>query len=464
MITDKNACESYFYWKGDLVKTFINSVKTTASFFITKVSNCLVTTNNTATAIFCGLAILLLPPAGLLLTVALAILLTALYIAITFAYYVFAWLVWFLEALYVAVNRISVLCPTCNKKVNNPVYVCPKCKLEHTHVVPSTKYGIFHRKCTCGNKIPACAFWKKKSLSAKCPFCNGSITPLEYSPHTIAFIGGKSVGKTFLRNIMCIMLHTYVYERGIRKRKTGHSFFEKVVCSIMNKYNELYCWRETVPKDEQSKIDKIKKEIKEGIRPNETSLSANMAAVRLDLKKGFNNIPNRLYLYDAPGEAFTKEEYLKAHVYYESLQTIILVVDPLSLPNIRYQIPNIKNIAHVSLVSPTSCIEKWLNSMERVHTQGNLDKTLKYVRCAVVITKVDMPELQKLTALSINSSEDECKAFLSDNGEQGLISLVEDKFGEVGYFAVSCTGGKADSVEFTPEGIDKLWSWVLKDS
>ena len=50
-------------------------------------------------------------------------------------------------------NGIFGACPICGEKYNIPIYVCSNCGKEHKKLIPG-KYGIFNRRCQCGNKMP----------------------------------------------------------------------------------------------------------------------------------------------------------------------------------------------------------------------------------------------------------------------------------------------------------------------
>ena len=462
-IEDKNAFLGFFYFKGGFNQKMYNTCVNTFLFFSKSckqlIANVDFSVRPLRGILFYNLMFFWFL-IGLLVLAIEIVIFSLLFLFIQFFYIIFGFIFGVIESIYLYWNKITVLCPKCNKKVDQPIYYCPQCNAEHTDLYPTLKYGILHRKCTCGKKLPTFMFWGKKKLKAKCPYCSGSIEPLEYTPHTIAFIGGKSVGKTFLRNVMCVFLNSYVNERGKRNRRKGTTFFEKIICAFHNWRANRHCWRTKIHPDDKTKVLTIENEIRIGKRPNETQLGVTASAIRINLKRGYHSIVERLYLYDAPGEAFTKEDYMKSYVYYESLQTLIFVIDPLSFPNILQQLDNVRSIQHISTESPVSCFEKWLNSMERVHTDGNLDH-LQNVRCAVVITKIDMPELKNLCNLTVDSTSDECKAFIDANGLSRIISLVDNHFNHVKYFAVSCTGGKPDGTPFTPEGLGNLWEWIL---
>ena len=438
-ITD-NAYESYFYWNGDWGKNLKTVCKETFSLSYARASyfGALSLDPNLFWLLRIGFFFAMIASIlGCVVFVPLLLLIfSAIFVIVWGLDNLFAYLFWGVERIWLYIRSIYAICPTCNKHVSHPTYYCPHCKAKHINLVPSPRFGIFNRTCSCGAKLPTLLLFGKGKLKGECPHCHASKgVSLDYTSHTIAFIGGKSVGKTFLRNVMCAQLPAYAKSKG---------------------------WSTSVPPEEQNVVSTIVNELRAGRRPNETYLSSQAVAVRLGLLKSSFSVEERLYLYDAPGEAFEQEQHMKSYNYYEHLKTVVIVVDPLSLPSIRYRLSNNNTIIpHISQVSPVNCLQKWFNSIERIHSQGNLKAFLKRVRCCVVITKTDIPELHKIVKLHPGATSQQCKYFLENYGLPEIIPLVEDFFSVVKYFAVSCSGGKPDGVAFSPAGISNVWAWIL---
>lgn len=439
-IVSNNSRECYFYWKGDWGKNLINVCSETMSLSCGASSDFYTQTTQPNINFFLRIvyffAMISVFTGAVLFVPVLLICFSVVFLLAWTCNNLFALVFWGIERTRLLIRSIYAICPTCNKRVSYPVYHCKNCGAEHNNLAPSARFGIFHHTCSCGQKLPTLLLFGKGKLKSSCPHCKGKTgVSLDYSPHTIAFVGGKSVGKTFLRNVMCSILHQYASSQR---------------------------WKFSIPPEDVNVVNAIKRELSMGQRPNETFLSAKSVALRVDLNR--SGITERLYLYDAPGEAFTMEMHMQSFNYYEHLKTVIAVIDPLSLSSVRLRLPNVNFIPHISMVSPVSCLEKWLNSMEKIHSEGNLQKKLKNVKCCVVITKVDVPELNQIVnpQLSSNSTNEQCKKFLSDNGLPEIVSLIDNHFNKVNYFAVSCTGGTPDGSAFTPTGIERLWEWILK--
>lgn len=437
---DINARESYFYTKGDWGKNLIN----VCSKAFTKNTVCTeyfgnmmrYSGKNYFMKVICFFAIVSTTLCTILLVILFSVLFFTLFLFLWLCYNLFAFLFWSIESAYKCCHGIYAICPTCNRRIDMPVYICATCGAEHPNLLPTAKYGIFCRKCKCGHSIPTSIMWGKNKVQAKCPSCNNTRgIQMNFSPTTIAFIGGTSVGKTFLRDTMASILPDFA-----RKKQIAYIVLDE----------DKPEWRA------------LEQRMRQGILPAKTAdnLLGNIQAMKIEIQRPQQSVPERIYLYDPPGESFNSEEKLDAYNYYQNLKTAVFVVDPLSLTGIRTRLQ--QTIGHMSMVSAVSCFEKWLNSMESSHFEGNLKYLSKKVKCAVVITKVDIPELIQIVQIPIGASSEECKQFLEDYGAKEIVSLIKNYFEEYQFFAVSCSGGVGMGQEFQPQGIEDVWQWILE--
>ena len=104
-------------------------------------------------------------------------------------------IIWIVDRLYLVRKKIFTACHECKEKSLIPTYICPKCGAKHTNLTPGV-YGILHRKCNCGEKLPTVFFNGRKNLDAECPHCGHRLTDRESRPICIPIVGGRSVGKT----------------------------------------------------------------------------------------------------------------------------------------------------------------------------------------------------------------------------------------------------------------------------
>ena len=103
--------------------------------------------------------------------------------------------IWLVDRIYLLRNKIFTACHECKEKSLIPTYICPKCGAKHTNLTPGI-YGILHRTCNCGEKLPVTFFNGRKELSAECPHCGHALSDRESRPICIPIVGGRSVGKT----------------------------------------------------------------------------------------------------------------------------------------------------------------------------------------------------------------------------------------------------------------------------
>jgi hypothetical protein len=99
------------------------------------------------------------------------------------------------------VRHIRVRCIACFEAIPYPAYLCPVCKTPHWDIRPG-KYGVFHRTCECGNRMPTTLLRGTAQLEAICPH-RGCRQPLEYRPGEVQEVilplfGPKAAGKTLL--------------------------------------------------------------------------------------------------------------------------------------------------------------------------------------------------------------------------------------------------------------------------
>ena len=103
--------------------------------------------------------------------------------------------IWIVDRVYLIRKRIFTACHECKEKSLIPTYICPSCRARHTNLTPGV-YGILHRRCNCGEKLPTAFFNGRKELEAECPHCGHILTDRESRPICIPVVGGRSVGKT----------------------------------------------------------------------------------------------------------------------------------------------------------------------------------------------------------------------------------------------------------------------------
>lgn len=342
-----------------------------------------------------------------------------------------------LERLFMKFHGLFILCKHCSRKVPLPVYKCPNCGAEHQRLIPTPKYGAFYRVCSrCGEYIPTSRFWGRNSLPAICPFddCRQPLNSEDAVPVTIAIIGGRSVGKSFVQMDMTVLM------------------IQKLLPQIG--------WSHKISSEDEVRISSLVENFNNGIRPAST-VDQVAKALCMDVKAPGWTFPKRLYLYDPPGESFKNMEKLAEYNYYQHLRCAIFVIDPFSIDAVAKEFQErltLDSSTRVSDMSPDESLDRWLNSMEKDHNGIS-----KNTNCAVLINKTDALEFEKVTGLKTGACDKDCRAFLEKYEYGNLIGQIEDNFKKCRFFAISAIGhSQAD--HFSPEGLEEAIEWVLKST
>ena len=330
-------------------------------------------------------------------------------------------------------NGLYILCRACHRKAGLPVYVCPRCGVEHRHLVPTAKFGPFGRVCECGAKLPTMWLLGRSRLKAVCPHCGRPMDDGKYAPACVAFVGGPSVGKSQLMMATVAALQERV------ARRLGRTL--------------------TVPREDAGKVAELMRDFRTGIPPGATRDAA-IEAVCLELKEGGAVFPQRFYFYDPPGESFRSAGKVLRHKYYEHLRAVVFVADPSAMPGVRdaYDDAGVKfGVRQRGAQTPEESFQRWQIAMEQEYP-GLVGKTV----CALVVGKADERSMKRVTGLKAGDGDAACRLFLRRHGEGNLLSALESHFREVRTFAVGSVGNGGGGKAFAPVGVDAMLEWVLK--
>ena len=353
-------------------------------------------------------------------------------------------LVWSADALYRAVNRIFTACPwsDCYGKHILPVYHCKVCNRRHTQLWPG-KYGIFHRTCLCGARLPTTFFNGRSRLYASCPDCGNRLESQETRPVVIPIIGAVSAGKTTFLFRLLNQLHT--------KYAPAHN--REFV--FANNYNQqLY----------NHNINLLAR----GGFPEKTQ-QKNPIAFNFFLQKGQRS--RLFFFFDAAGEAFSQRDSLFQHKFYNYFHALVFVIDPFSLPEIRYRYHELlksRPDIRPSQENLDDVFDITLNTLQQNY-HVRVDKAITRP-VAIVITKTDAFDLDKIMgmqALELYQTQhghrgdrgqilDQlCRQFLRNNGAGSLLAKMESKFARSRFFPVSAAGNHTT-------GMDLVADWLIK--
>lgn len=368
--------------------------------------------------------------------------------------------VWLFDRLYLMRKKIFTACNECKSKFLIPTYLCPNCGAQHTNLTPGM-YGILHRTCNCGQKLPTVFFNGRKKLQAICPSCleRGRTTYLndrESRPLCIPVVGGRSVGKT-------------AYITAFAKR------FIEFVAPQKGLEIEFY---------NQAKEDiygDIKTDFAHGstrmtARPQDITQTSSVSLSFFIKHKSLQ--PERLvHIYDIAGEVFTNNDENEVQKQYEYCQGIIFMLDPFAIPTVRAQYESLltpEDRAGIGKADINGVINIFLNKLREV--TGLSDQKMSKVPLAVVIGKTDsanlveffsqekMEELEMLypqADLSPNDAMDYlCRKFLRENEMGGFVNAIEMKFSDNRFFAASAIGHTRNAGPYNPKGVLEPVEWI----
>ena len=346
-------------------------------------------------------------------------------------YFLLASLFKSIELLYFHICGVFSLCKFCHAKVGLPVYECPNCHVKHYNLLPSSKYGMFYRRCTCGQKIPCLPLTGRNKLTAFCRSCGASTSTEHYVPLTIAFLGGPSAGKTMLY----------------------YSMMAKALKPVIENYN----WKINYAEDANSRIAEMENHINNGIFPAPTQ-DEDIKAFCVDVEREKRQYPLRLFFYDPPGKSFQNSSKLREHRYFEHLKCVVWVVDPFCFDTVRnnyYDQPELF-ASSKDTMSPEGVFDRWLIGQETYFSN-----ILKNSICAIVITKTDVPFVSQKLGIQTKDIDYNCRKFIENYGSSNFVVKLEKTFSKIKFFAVSSTGGAPEGSLFFPRGVDDVAKWLF---
>ena len=395
--------------------------------------------------------IALIPPALTALVFGTILLLLHLFglVVVLAVCYPVAALFFILERAVMIVRQGYVKCPHagCHEPLPLPIFICPKCGARHDRLIPG-RYGIFRRRCTCGNKLPTFFWFGKGRLPSLCAHCKKPIPSKLFAGSVhIPIYGGTASGKT-----MFMMAATYEMVEGhLDNLKTSH-----IREQDRDSYNKNW------------KVDF------ENGRVREKTASTLPNAFLLSLHRT-GGLPISLYMYDPAGEAMVSTQDLQGHRFLKYYDSMALIIDPLTIKTIinKYGDKHPEYFQDgVTRHEPLEIVQHVINELEK---QAKLSRVKKYKRrLAVLISKADLPFVQK--ELNVSLKEPAGKSAWNDIGpeqsqtiekwlgknEPALLQLLKTQFEDIHFFAISSLGSEPKpGVSFKPKNIKKVLHYLL---
>lgn len=366
------------------------------------------------------------------------------------------------ERLFFSARKISYRCDFCKESYRLPVYLCPECGIPHRSLRPS-KFGIFHRVCTCGAVLPSTAFTKtadkkkRESFAAQCPHCGRTDKSELSRPLGIALIGGVAVGKTTFKTAF---LYKFINEDAVRFNiKTAFP-------DDATEYN----------------FEEIEKSFK-GMRP----ITATKPGQEYDVVS-FNffidhdrfDIRRYVHLYDMPGEVFETNNSKERLKHFAFSEGVVFVIDPYSMQSVMDNSDGLgrMSVGHMDVDLLVQVFLETLDGLQGIRKEGG-----KYVLpIAVAINKVDTMQLKSLIGsvaiAKLQKADPEtykdkfdvmdylCRSFLIANDKSNAVMLLDQNFKHVHFFSCSSMGyvPKDAVARFVPENVNAVVRWLLTRS
>jgi hypothetical protein len=355
------------------------------------------------------------------------------------------------ESVNMARWQIFFACPHCYRKFSLPTYSCTNCGAKHTRLVPG-QYGIFKRKCQCGNLLPTLFFNGKNKLPSECPLCHSLLSQemgVAINVH-YPIVGGGSSGKsTFL---VASML-----ELEKQSRQGGFSL-------SLSEKSDLQA------------IEKARDSFSKGISLDKTTTYKPKAFLATLQKLGKKQQPPYLiYMYDAAGEIFEDGERLHQHIYFEYISGIFFLIDPFSMPVVRQEfeqdLAKAGEYVKPSREQPKDVFDRMVNHLKQ-HKELKKQKDKYNIPIAVIVTKTDAfgldSKIIQVPGQKGNTPEEiyseKIRSWLINNGEGNFVRSMESMFAIVRYFSVSALGHvpyEKSQEAFTPKKVWAPLNWVF---
>lgn len=379
--------------------------------------------------------------------------------------FVLAWILRGFDGFVFWIQQIFIICPHCNKTLNELAFKCPGCYRVYTDLRPTFRH-IFAVKCPCGERLATTRLFGRSEYVAYCPKCRGEIGRRGGEAQIVAFpiVGGPGSGKT--------------------------TFFMSTLQALTTTIADAKHWTPSFPYPKDARYARtLRRHFNDGTQPDKTNDRVPPAFVIDYVGRGLGE-SKRLCLYDPAGEAFAEDwEYLQKQKYYRFMAGVIFVVDPFALPGLEarfYERPDLLTDVEVCPVDQDDCLSRFLLriSDDAVRSAEEQGETILYLKkdlpCAVVVTKADALGLdnligeegvrrfrEKYPQYGYEDALDQvCRYWLPRWGGANILSRLDHEFGKCRCFSVSAFGARtADDVgAFQPERIDLPMKWLLKEA
>lgn len=365
--------------------------------------------------------------------------------------YILFSITWLIDRIYLQAHSIKGNCPNCNNRTVIPQFECPQCHSLHTKLTPGP-YGIWHRQCTCGMRLPTTFLLGRSKLNAYCPHCGTAVAASDVQQFSISLIGGSASGKTYL-------LTAYFHEL-LRMLDSNQNMYYEIPQAYTDKFDDIEEWFGG------ARI--------EGTLRNQSSYmySILMNSDALQVRQQYS-------VYDIAGEAFEDQNMSEMRTIYHFRDSngLVIVIDPLNSAEVRDRAKESgADVSTYSQMDSTLVIQNFAAYLKTVVTSVGAGK-MEHRPVAVVITKTDVPTIDETLSYehmeemfranrnafeSFSAIRDAiCEDFLASNGFADTLTAIKVNFSNVHFFPVSAVGHACNGRRFTPKHVMEPFNWIL---
>lgn len=403
--------------------------------------------------IFYIIALLTVGFLGGFLTGVLVLIHSVILLSVMIVCYILFSITWLVDRIYLQIKSIKTSCPYDQTRVVIPHFDCP-CGRTHTKLVPGP-YGIWHRRCVCGNLLPTTFLLGRSNLKARCPVCGHELASAGAQQFAITMVGGTASGKTVL---LTAFYHQFL--ETLRKNPRMDYTIPEIHEDIFRDMDDWY-GGELCPQTERGQTS--------------TMYSVLLHSNVMDVEKQFA-------VYDIAGEAFDGDSLAemlpqKAMKYSDG---VVIVIDPLNATAMRSSAEKEgDDTMNYSQDDAATVISNFITYLKTMLGGGNL-RTKSEKPVAVVITKTDLSSVSKrISYLRIkmtmannpgkyadfpDARDKMSREFLIDIGLREAVQVVEASFQEIHYFPVSAMGHAPNGKEYEPIHVMEPFHWLIQRS
>lgn len=412
-----------------------------------------------------GITMLLMFISGILLSIVLGSLLIVFNLLGALGYFIEYAVIFVCDRLYYKINKIETRCTNgaCKANFVIPIYACPKCGTPHRSLRPS-KWGIFHRKCICGEMLPCLVHGKTRDKAkpltradfpAFCPECHEMVSG-QSRPLGVALLGGVNSGKSTFKTAFLF--------RFIEESATNHKLDVELPDSeTEQEYAEIKNYFRGVRAVPETRPDAVR--------------GYDVKAFNFSINHNSFSEKRMIQMYDMPGEVFEQDNAQDRMEHFRYVEGLIFLLDPYSLTAVAGEREgDDMRTAKMDIDALTSRLIAALEKVPNVPRSGGKIS----IPVAVCINKVDtlslrnrigIPASERLMQLHPDQFKNRydamdylCRAFMCTNDKGNAVMTIDQNFSTVHYFSCSSMGyvpKGGQRIRFTPENVEAAVCWLF---